>query len=60
MVFEGLIVKPIQCCSMDVAPCMIDLNVTTGTAQVAFKLMYDFNGFSSSFSFGILSDSSDN
>ena len=25
-----LAVKPIQCCSMEVAPCMIDLNITPG------------------------------
>ena len=42
-------VEPIQRCSMEVAPCMIDLNITHTTMQVAFKLVYDYQGSTSRF-----------
>ena len=42
-------VKPIQRCSMEVAPCVIDLNETHTRTQVAFKLIYDYQGNTSRF-----------
>ena len=70
----SLAVKPIQCCSMKVAPCMIDLNVTPRHKPHSSFNIYDYKGENPrfivfnlivreslhDFSFAILSDTCDN
>ena len=55
-------VKPIQCCSMEVAPCMIDLNVTPGHKSHLRFIVLDsiVRQRLHRFSFAILSDTCDN